>query len=144
MLVRSILQSKGSRVVATRPEASVGETARLMAENNIGAVLVLDEGGAVAGIISERDIVRDLARHGRSAPDRPVADLMTRTVLHCAPDATIDEVMAVMTEKRVRHLPVIEDGRLVGLVSIGDVVKWRLEETRQEAEALRDYVLAGR
>ncbi len=144
MQVRSILKMKGTRVVTVRPEIGIGETARLLAENKIGAVVVVDAAGAVAGILSERDIVNALARHGTAAVAKTVADLMTRDVQHCAPDATIGSVMTTMTERRIRHVPVIEDGRLIGIVSIGDVVKWRLEETLHEAEALRDYVMTGR
>jgi CBS domain-containing protein len=104
----------------------------------------MDAGERIVGIISERDIVRGLAKHGAAVAALSVSDLMTPEVLTCSPNDTIAEIMAVMTAQRFRHLPVVEDGRLAGIVSIGDVVKYRLDETKLEVDSLRDYVLAGR
>lgn len=143
MHVATILKRKGNRVVTTTPEARIREVAELLAGHGIGAVLAM-RGPAVAGIVSERDIVRGLARHGPAVLDSPVAELMVTEVLHCRPTDTISGIMKVMTERRVRHLPVVteEDG-LIGIVSIGDVVKYRLDETELEVEALRSYVAGG-
>jgi CBS domain-containing protein len=144
MYVRDILATKGSRVFTTQPGATIAAITRLLAQHRIGAVLVTDEQEQVVGIISERDIVSGLAAHGGGVMQMTVADLMTRDVLRCQPEDTIADIMGVMTARRVRHLPVIEDGRLAGLVSIGDVVKHRLDETKLEVDSLRDYVLAAR
>jgi CBS domain-containing protein len=144
MYVRDILATKGSRVFTTQPGATIAATTRLLAQHRIGAVLVTDEQEQVVGILSERDIVRGLAAHGSGVVELTVADLMTRDVLRCQPEDTIADIMGVMTARRIRHLPVMEEGRLAGLVSIGDVVKYRLDETKLEVESLRDYVLAQR
>lgn len=138
MHVAAVLKRKGHQVITTAPEATVAAVIELLTDNRIGAVLVMD-GERIAGIISERDIIRDLARRGAAILDKPVAELMTRDVLHCRPSDTIAEVMTVMTQKRIRHLPVVED-TLVGMISIGDVVKQRLDETELEVETLRSYV----
>ncbi len=143
MQVQAILRGKGGEVVTTRPEASIADTCKLLAERRIGAVIVLDQDGTIAGVISERDIVAGLAAHGTGAVELTVADLMTRDVVLCLPDATVEEVLAMMTNRRIRHLPVVEHGKLIGIVSIGDAVKSRLDEAAQEAESLRQYVLAG-
>lgn len=144
MHVQAILEGKGTRVVTIGPQATAAEAARLLTDNRIGAVVVLAGSGEVAGILSERDIVRGFAAHGGSVADLRVAELMSREVLTCRPFDTIDELMAVMTRRRVRHLPVVEDGTLLGIVSIGDVVKHRLDEAALEVDSLRQYVLAGR
>ncbi len=144
MHVQAILRAKGDRVVTTGPGATIAETARLLADRRIGALVVLDGDGTIMGVISERDIVTGLAAHGERVTGMRVAELMTRDVAHCPPDATIEDVMAMMTNRRVRHLPVVEDGRLHGIVSIGDVVKSRLDEAALEVDSLRQYVLAGR
>ncbi|WP_119458969.1 CBS domain-containing protein [Rhodospirillaceae bacterium SYSU D60014] len=144
MYVQSILDRKGAEIVTTRPEETIAATARLLSEHRIGAVLVLDGSGHVAGVISERDIVSGMAKHGAGVAAMTVADLMTRDVLLCRPTDTIEEITAIMTARRVRHLPVLEDDQLVGIVSIGDVVKQRLDETALEVDSLRQYVLAGR
>jgi CBS domain-containing protein len=144
MYVRDIIATKGGRVFTTQPGATIAAITRLLAQHRIGAVLVTDEQEQVVGILSERDIVRGLAAHGSGVVEMSVADLMTRDVLRCQPDDTIADIMGVMTARRIRHLPVMEEGRLAGLVSIGDVVKYRLDETKLEVESLRDYVLAQR
>lgn len=139
MLVSDILRRKGRDVVCAPPTQSVTEAARLMATKGIGSVLVLSD-GSIAGILSERDIVRGLSELGTACLDKPVAELMTRTVVTCSPQERIDRVMELMTDGRFRHVPVVEHGRLVGLVSIGDVVKHRLEEAQAEVEHLSAYV----
>jgi len=143
MFVADILKNKSAGVISIGPEATVAEAARLLAERRIGALIVLDDAGALIGVFSERDVIRGLAADGPGALDRPVSGLMTCEVVTTAPDKTIAEVMQVMTERRFRHLPVVADGALKGMISIGDVVKHRLVETEAEAQALRDYVLAG-
>jgi CBS domain-containing protein len=143
MHVQAILGNKGAQIISMRPEATILEACRLLKEHRIGAVLVLD-GDRVAGVFSERDAVRILADKGAAGLDIPLAEAMTRNVVTCAPEDSIDVVMGVMTERRVRHLPVLSEGRLVGLVSIGDVVKYRLDEAALEVDSLREYVLAGR
>ncbi|MEQ8697307.1 MAG: CBS domain-containing protein, partial [Bauldia litoralis] len=139
MLVSDILRRKGRDVVCAPPTQSVTEAARLMATKGIGSVLVLSD-GSIAGILSERDIVRGLSELGTACLAKPVAELMTRTVVTCSPQERIDRVMELMTDGRFRHVPVVEHGRLVGLVSIGDVVKHRLEEAQAEVEHLSAYV----
>ncbi len=144
MHVRDILSTKGDRVTTVKPDATVVDTSQLLAKHRIGAVLVTDAADRILGIISERDIVRGLAKQGAAVSELVVADLMTRDVRTCAPNDTIADIMGVMTAHRFRHLPVLDDGRLAGIVSIGDVVKYRLDEAKLEVESLRDYVLAGR
>lgn len=143
MNVSQILKQKGNRIVSVAEDATVGDAAAVLAREGIGAVLVLDRAGQVAGILSERDLVRDLANHGAAAVARGVAEVMTRNVVFCRPEDSIDRVMSEMTTRRFRHLPVTENGRLAGIVSIGDVVKYRLMETEAEAESLRQYIAAG-
>ena len=144
MHVQAILGNKGASVVSMRPTATILDACRLLTEHRIGAVLVLDEANHVIGVFSERDVVRRIAEHGAHALDLPLAEVMTRNVLTCKPEDSVDDVMAVMTARRVRHLPVLDDGKLIGLVSIGDVVKHRLDEAALEVDSLREYVLAGR
>ncbi len=135
--IAKVLDRKGHEVVTTTADAGVDTVVAAMAEHDVGAVVVLD-GDEVAGIISERDIVRALA-HGR-VRHRLVEEIMTSPATTCAPTASTDELMATMTEGRFRHVPVLDDGALIGLVSIGDVVKWQLDELRAEAERLTEYV----
>jgi CBS domain-containing protein len=142
MNVLTILRGKGSEVITIAPTATVMDAARIMTDKRIGAVLVLDK-GRVVGVVSERDIVRTVANKGVAALYFEVHQLMTSDVFTSSRDATIDEMMAIMTERRIRHIPIVEDGQLYGLVSIGDVVKYRIEETEKEAEALRDYIHAS-
>lgn len=140
MLIDSILASKGNKVFTVSSTATVMELVTVLAQNNIGAVVVLDEEGKVTGIMSERDIVRLLARSGDDLLQREVGDLMTRAPISCRKSDTVDEIMNKMTAHRFRHLPVVEDDRLVGIVSIGDMVKSKVEEAEQEAGALREYI----
>jgi CBS domain-containing protein len=144
MDVERILDTKGRKVVTTRPDTSVAEAVSRLRAEGIGAMVVLAGSGRLDGIISERDVVRGLARHGRTVLDLKVADLMTRAVTTCSPKDTVKAVMAVMTERRVRHLPVVKAGRLLGIVSIGDVVKNRLDEMELEVNVLRDAYLTRR
>jgi CBS domain-containing protein len=141
--VAQILKHKGRRIVSLRPEETVADAIRVLSREGIGALLARDPNGRVAGIISERDVVRTLAQHGEKALVMPVANCMTRDVIFCAPHETIDRVMSMMTERRFRHMPVQERGELVGIISIGDVVKQRIEETEMEAQALRQYIATG-
>ena len=144
MNVQAILEAKGHDVVTTRPETSVAEVCRLLQRRRIGAVPVVDESGMLLGILSERDIVAGLSEHGVAVVGLSASQLMTRQVRHCHPEDGIGEIMAVMTNRRVRHLPVIDEGRLCGLVSIGDVVKARLDEAALEVDSLRQYVMEAR
>jgi CBS domain-containing protein len=143
MQVQHILRQKGANIISVSPTNSVSDAVDVLSANRIGAVLVCDETGAIRGILSERDIVGGLATRGVACLSRPVSDLMTVDVLTCRPEDTIDQIMALMTEKRIRHLPVTADGDLVGVISIGDVVKLRMEEVEHEAEAMRQYIATG-
>lgn len=140
MIVKSILSAKGSDVATIAPTSTLAEATRLLAERKIGALVVTGAGGRIIGIISERDIVRALAQHGGSAPQLPLTDVMTRKVVTCTPSDTVSVLMERMTAGKFRHLPVTDDGRLVGIISIGDVVKYRLTELQHEQDALRDYI----
>jgi CBS domain-containing protein len=126
-----------------RPETTLIEAARKLAAKRIGAVVVTNSDGSVAGIVSERDIIRALATDGAESLDWPVMEIMTRNVLTCQETDTIDRLMSMMTTRRFRHLPVVQDGSLAGIVSIGDVVKHHIAEVELEATAMRDYISAG-
>jgi CBS domain-containing protein len=143
MFVSDILVQKGARVFTVAPEASLADAVDMLATRRIGSVLVVDAGGNIAGIISERDVVRAVSNQGAAAMSLRVAEAMTTEVVVCDPDDSIYQVMAVMTSGRFRHLPVVRHGELYGLVSIGDVVKARLEDARHEAEALKAYIVAS-
>lgn len=144
MLIEHILASKGSEIISVASTATVAEAVDVLHQRHIGAVVVSDDGATAAGILSERDVVRLLAETGPSALTRPVTTAMTTSVHTCGPEATLDELMAMMTNHRIRHLPVVRDGQMVGVVSIGDVVKHRVIELTSEAKALHDYVTSGR
>jgi CBS domain-containing protein len=139
MTVGRIINEKGRDVVTVAPSASLAEIAATLAEKKIGAVVV-EEGGAIKGIISERDIVRALARHGGEGLSRAARDWMTAKVVTCRPDETINDVMQKMTAGRFRHLPVVENDQLAGIISIGDVVKRRIEDVEREVEQIREYI----
>jgi CBS domain-containing protein len=143
MFVSDILAQKGALVYSVTPTTSVAEVAQQLSVRRIGSVLVLNDQSVVMGIVSERDLVRATATHGTKALELEARQVMTRDVVTCDPDDSIDEVMQTMTSGRFRHLPVVRRGELLGLVSIGDVVKARLEETVHEAEALKAYIVAG-
>lgn len=142
MTVERILSGKGSAVVTIEPDTDLESAARLLIEHRIGAVLAM-RGGAIAGVLSERDIVRAIAADGAAALAKPVSALMTEEVVTCRRTDSIAEVMGLMTARRFRHVPVVEEGRLLGIVSIGDLVKERIAQTEHEAAALRDYISAG-
>ena len=143
MLIGQILAGKGREVVSTRPDATVAEVAKLLKARRIGAVVVTDDDGELCGIISERDLARGLADHGADLLQMRVRDLMTAEVSTCSPDDGIDKLMQQMTEGRFRHLPVVQEGRMIGIISIGDVVKHRLQELENEAHLLHDYISGG-
>jgi len=140
MTVKAILSTKGTEVVTIGPNTSLAAAASRLAERRIGALVVTGADHRVVGILSERDIVQELAAHGAAALDLPLNDVMTRKVATCGVADTVNSVMERMTQGKFRHMPVVEDGRLVGLVSIGDVVKHRLEQMEREQSALRDYI----
>jgi CBS domain-containing protein len=140
MTVSTILNRKGSGVYTLKQMDSVADAARLLAEKRIGAALVLDTQGALLGVVSERDIVRGLAGIGSDVLHHPVQDIMTAPVITCTPSQSVAEAMALMTDRRIRHLPVVEHARLVGMVSIGDLVKARIDQTEAEAAALKEYI----
>jgi CBS domain-containing protein len=142
--VRSILERKGAEVVTVSPSDRVGDAVKVLRRANVGAVVVTGNGEDVVGIVSERDIVRRLADGGTAVLERTVAEIMSSPVTTCSPDQTADELMSMMTEARIRHLPVVEDGRMVGVVSIGDVVKSYVDELEVRNEALTDYVSGTR
>ncbi len=139
MTVRAILENKGHEVVTVTPDARLSEAVKLLAERRIGAVLVI-AGDRIEGILSERDVVRVLGTRGAGVLDEPVSAAMTRKVVQCKTADTVASLMEQMTNGKFRHLPVVEDNRLIGLVSIGDVVKWRVMEFESEQEAMRDYI----
>jgi CBS domain-containing protein len=140
MDVETILRNKGPAVATIRPDDTVGAAIEALVSRNIGALVASQDGEAVDGIISERDIVHALARHGVALLALSVAEVMTRSVVTCDPTESIAELMAEMTNRRIRHLPVVRDGRLCGIVSIGDVVKNRLDEIEYEARSLRSFI----
>jgi CBS domain-containing protein len=143
MFVSDILSQKGGLVFTVSQTATVAEIAQQLSTRRIGAVLIMADAGSVVGIVSERDLVRASAQHGGAALALEARQIMTRDVVTCHPDDPIEHVMGLMTTGRFRHLPVMDRGELTGLISIGDVVKARLEETQHEAEALRAYISAG-
>ncbi len=143
MFVETILESKGSRVATVPPDETIAEAAAKMKQQHLGSLVVSVDGLAVLGILSERDISRAVADHGPALGTMRVEELMTRDVITCVPGDTIADIMLIMTEKRIRHLPVFRDGVMCGLISIGDVVKIRLEEVEHEAEAMREYIAGG-
>ena len=140
MTIAAILKHKGNEVARTSPGATIAEVTQRLAAKRIGAVLVLDTADQMLGILSERDIVANLARHGAETLAMTAAQLMTSVLHTVTPQTTVGEAMEKMTRHRVRHLPVLDDGRLVGIVSIGDVVKTRIDQQAQEVDSLKAYV----
>jgi CBS domain-containing protein len=141
--VRQILDKKGWEVYTVTPESTVFDALRLMAEKNIGAVVVV-ENKNVVGILSERDYARKVVLQGKTSRDTPVSEIMTEKVLYVLPKHTTDECMALMTDKRIRHLPVLDDGKLVGVVSIGDIVNTIIDEDKYIIGQLENYITGGR
>jgi CBS domain-containing protein len=142
-MITSILKGKGTDVVAVAPADTVLAVARVLTEHRIGAALVRDAAGQLLGIISERDIVVGMANQGQGTTQLPAERLMTRDLVTIAPQTSVTEAMELMTRRRVRHLPVMENGELVGLVSIGDLVKARIDEAEHEAAELKAYVVSA-
>jgi CBS domain-containing protein len=143
MNVVTILKTKGREVLTATPDMSLTDIAGLLATHRIGCIVIVGDDGKVAGIVSERDIVREIARAGSKVLKEPVESCMTKTVITCREADTIDQLMAEMTSHRFRHMPVVERGKLVGLVSIGDVVRMRIAEAEMEAAAMRQYIATG-
>ena len=140
MRVSSIMKAKSGPVEMIAPDGVVHQAALKLRDKGIGSLIVSSDGQAIEGIISERDVLRGLADHGAIVLDMKVRELMTSEVITCAPDDDVETLMSLMTENRVRHLPVAENGKLIGIISIGDVVKQRLTALRAEAEAMRSYI----
>ncbi|MGD0243474.1 MAG: CBS domain-containing protein [Streptosporangiaceae bacterium] len=143
MLISDVLRGIGTRVVTVVPETKVRELLAVLAEHGIGAVIVSRDGTSVDGIASERDIVRAFAKRGAAVMSEPVTEIYTAEVHTVTPDTPIEEVMRIMTERRIRHAPVVTDRRLRGIVSMGDVVKNRIDELETERAALTDYITGG-
>ncbi len=143
MTVSAILQGKSKSLITISPDASLTDAVKSLAEHRIGAIVAVDSAGRVAGIISERDVVRLLGEKGPEMLAEPVSSVMTRAVVTCTSDETIPGVMERMTRGRFRHVPVVEGDRLLGIISIGDVVKFRVEEMERESAALRDYIMTA-
>ncbi len=140
MTVKAILSKKGTDVLTIEPNMKLADATRLLAEHAIGALVVTGADRRIVGIVSERDIVQELAAHGPASLDLPLTDVMTRRVTTCSMNDTVISVMERMTQGKFRHMPVVEQGRLAGIISIGDVVKHRLQEMEREQAALRDYI----
>ena len=140
MRISEILRRKGASVVTVSPEASVRQLLDLLAEHNVGALVVTESELTIAGIVSERDVVRQLHERGADLLDAPVSSIMTAEVHTCKPDARVDELRRTMTNHRIRHLPVVSEGRLIGIVSIGDVVKSTIDELESERDHLVGYI----
>ncbi|WP_043340859.1 CBS domain-containing protein [Belnapia moabensis] len=144
MVIAGILKTKGNRVIALRPDQTILDAARLLDEHRIGAALVRGPGGELLGILSERDIIRGMAAHGPGTTGLQATQFMTRDLVTIRPETLVTEALSLMTQRRVRHLPVLDSGGgLVGMVSIGDLVKARIEAAEQEAEELKHYVVSA-
>ena len=143
MRIADLLRKKGSAVATVTPETTVTTLLAGLAEHNVGAMVVVAPDGSIAGIVSERDVVRRLNEHGPGLLDGPVSEIMTKLVASCGPDDSVDQLSVLMTERRIRHVPVLADGRLAGIISIGDVVKNRMEQLEQSQEQLQAYISQG-
>lgn len=143
MNVASILSSKGNRVLTENQDAKLFAAVATLDSNRVGCLCVLDGNRDLVGILSERDIVRRIARDGRDVLDKPIREIMIHEVKTCSEEHTVHEVMGFMTEGRFRHMPVMRNGQLVGIVSIGDIVKFRIQEAELEAASMRQYIAAG-
>ncbi len=142
MIVEQILNDKGHTVVTLLASHTLRQAAQLLDDKKIGAVVALDENERIIGVLSERDIVRQVARQGAAALDMAVGNAMTRAVVTVTSTTPVDEAMQVMTDRRIRHLPVVHNDRLTGVISIGDLVKWKIAETEAEANAMKSYLSA--
>ncbi len=143
MIIANILKVKGRSVATARPDDTVQEIAGRLAQKKIGAIVIVGGGGSVVGIISERDLIRVIAQRGADALSMPVSEVMTREVVVCSEATSVDDIMEMMTNGRFRHLPVVEENRLVGIVSIGDIVKHHIAEVELEVSAMRGYFATG-
>ncbi|MCH9809345.1 MAG: CBS domain-containing protein [Alphaproteobacteria bacterium] len=143
MNVASLLKAKGRAVATASADQTLLDIASALAHKKIGAIVILGESGDVAGIISERDLVKAIATGGAAMLERPVGEAMTRDVISCSEDQTMEELMEIMTKGRFRHVPVYSDGKLSGIISIGDVVKNHIAEVEMEVSAMRDYLATG-
>ncbi|RUP34425.1 MULTISPECIES: CBS domain-containing protein [Mycolicibacterium] len=142
MRIADVLSNKGAAVATIAPETTVSQLLASLAALNIGAMVVVGADG-LAGIVSERDVVRELHKRGGGLLGQPVSEIMTTVLATCTPRDTVDHLVVLMTQNRVRHVPVLDDGRLAGIVSIGDVVKTRMEELETEQQRLQDYITQG-
>ena len=140
MKIAELIRGKGHEIFKIRSDKNIAEASLALSENKVGALLVENQAGEIQGILSERDIVGGMAPHGADLHDVAVSELMTRDVIRCSPNDTVNEAMAMMTDRHIRHLPVFDGDDLVGFISIGDLVKCRIMEVQAEAEALRQYI----
>jgi CBS domain-containing protein len=143
MLVSQILRNKGSAVFTCRPQETVAAAAALLHARKVGAMVIVDEGDNVVGILSERDVVGLVAEVGEKALSQPISACMTRDVIFAEPQESVNDLLARMTDRRIRHLPVCVQGRLTGIISIGDLVKFKISEIEAEADGLKAYIAAG-
>ena len=143
MLVSALIKEKGGGVITTGPATTVAEVADIIARERIGAVVVTGQDDQVVGIISERDIVNGLSKRGTGLLDLPISDIMTRDVFTCATTEDVNQLRREMTNRRARHIPIVEEGKLIGIISIGDIVKNRLDELESETQQMRDYIATG-
>lgn len=142
--VDTILEKKGHGVVSISPDTRIMDTAQLLREKRIGTAMVLDEDGTIAGLVSERDVVTGLAEHGPEIIHRPVSEIMTKKVIVCQPDDNMILIMSCMSDRRIRHLPVMDGEQVIGIISIGDVVKTRIAELESESATLKEFIAARR
>ena len=140
MTIDQILNDKGREIISIKADSSLADAAKTLDEKRIGAVVALSDDGDIVGVLSERDIVRHVARNGEAALKIIVGDAMTRDVITIESTTNVEEAMQLMTDRRIRHLPVLRNDRLIGVVSIGDLVKWKIAETEAEAEAMKSYL----
>lgn len=143
MSVAQILKKKGNKVFSVASNDKILHALEILRENRIGAVLVMEANDKIVGVLSERDVVWALPENGPALLEKPVSFLMTRSVVTCTPDYTVEEILALMTRRRFRHVPVLEDSKLVGIISIGDAVKERISDLEHEEEALKEYIVGG-
>ena len=140
MTVATILKDKGANIISASPNDTLSDICTILGERRIGAVMVLNPDESIAGIVSERDVVGAISREGAAVLERSVADFMTRNVVTCKSEDSINDVMSKMTTGRFRHVPVLDDGKLIGLISIGDVIKERIVQAERDAEEMRSYI----